>query len=212
MTKSKLARYAAIYVGNPQEITCATMYEPIKQELYIDYYMTRTNFEARVATNFEIEEWARLGWFTIIEGNYIGTEEHLGLILPWLQKHNIYNVCYRTGDEAVGVALCDAGNYKQRPISLKRSLNSINAMRHFENLVNALQLKHEGNPLLAYQISMVEVNTKDDNTTISVSASGDNVCGAVAATMAVHGDFVEKEESSVNSKKGVMYFPKNMFK
>jgi len=201
--------WGGIYVGKPQEMTCACFYS---DDGWIDqvFFMPEDYLSIYRAENAQVDVYIAAGVIKVIPGNYIGIDEHLSLIRAYFKPYHILSMGFRAGDDVVGEKLCKDGGYEQRRVSAKGSQDWYGTMRHFEDLVQEGKVRHRGAGMMAYQIEMTEIESRNDDRRPSAQKSNTNICGVYASLLAAHGEFKGLEEARGFVDGGIAYVP-NVF-
>jgi phage terminase large subunit-like protein len=179
------ACFAGIYTSKPGDMTSLCLFFPEKNHFHWLYFTPKTVSDMRKNTLSGYGNWVDQGYIKEIDGNYISTDEHLNLMEPILEQVDCRLVTYRTEDPEIAEKLKDKGyeinNTSVIGYEIKKST------QEFQNRVLSRELTHSGNPMTSYQISMTEIQIKEDTIRPHADLSRDNICGVFAGLLALSG-------------------------
>lgn len=176
--------FMGLYTSKPQDMTAMCLFFPDGNKMLWKFFAPRTASNIRKGTMSGYSEWVKEGYIREIDGNYISTDEHLTLISPFLEEVTCLSISYRTEDPELAMKINEKHNIEINPTSVVAT-EIKRATQQFQNMVSTGEIIHGGNPMIAYQISMTEIQMKDDTIRPSAEASRDNICGVFAGLLAI---------------------------
>lgn len=150
------------------------------------YWIPEMNIEERVkGKGVNYDRWIREGWIRVTPGNVTDYNFIKKDILELKEKHDIKSIAYdRWNSSQLVVDLSDEGVEMTAFGQGYASMSS--PTKELEKEVLKKQMNHEGNPVLAWNISNVFLQRDPaGNVKIDKSKSSEKVDGAVACVMAL---------------------------
>ena len=198
---SNLEGFGSVYTGNPQSMTAACF---LSTDGHITFKILCAQEFFNAQPGHVYQTFLEQDAITIIPGNYIGIDDHFFHFTKFFKQFKLRHLAFRSGDESIGVKLCEENGYKQELLRIKASRDILNATREFEDRVFGKLIIPDGNPVVPYQLEMTEILTAEDNRRPSVKYSSDNICTVMAAIIACVGytwttEAVQKYSTKITS-------------
>ncbi len=181
--------YGAIDLASVRDTTAFALrfQTPEGKAIYkLFFWMPEMNVEERVKNKgINYDTWIREGWVRITPGNVTDYNYIKADILALKEKYKIKSIAYdRWNSSQLVVDLADQGIEMSAFGQGYASMST--PTKEFEKEVLKQEMDHQGNPVLAWQISNVSIQRDPaGNVKISKEKSSEKVDGPVACVMAL---------------------------
>lgn len=201
--------FGGLYMASVKDLVCISLYFPTLKLIKWWFFCPERTIEASRAfeDSLDYSSWEKEGYLQAIEGDANDPKPIKAKIKELVKTYDVKMIYYQRKEaNQITIELNNEG-IPVSPFTTTHSGISAPA-KMFETMVIKKELNHEGNPIAAWQAAITNVTIKDELIKPDPDASKGNICGIIAAVMAV-GAYMdslaepEKAESSVYNDRNI---------
>jgi phage terminase large subunit-like protein len=199
VTKEKLigmSCYGGLDLAASTDLNSLSLYFPeIKAQLW--WFWIPEGKVAQVEDRVDYRLWVQQGWIKITEGDVIDIDTISADIVEIVSQYNVASIAIDPARAYHGVVQ----NLQKEDITLSHFRQGFVSMdtptKEFERLIVGKELRHEGNPVMRWNMGNIEIRTDPaGNIKIDKGKSRNRVDGPVAGVMAI-GEYMTNSDNNL---------------
>jgi phage terminase large subunit-like protein len=163
------------------------LFFPNGNKMFWKFFSPRTASNLRADRLTGYAQWVKDGYIVETDSTYISADEHVELIGKYLDYVDCVSIICRNEDMEVATKLSEKYGPVVQSTSVVATLMKRATQERLQNMVSTGQIVHGGNPMIAYQIGVTEIQMKDDTIRPHADHSRDNICGVFAGLLGIAG-------------------------